>query len=229
MIPKYYALIPARGGSEGIPKKNLEKIGGLSLVARTLNVANSIEAISQVFLSSDDAEILVEGSNAGATIVKRSPKNSNSTSTANDVVLEFFSMYLGISIDPEDYIIYLQPTSPLRTSKNLQEAIDLSKRNPDKSVVSVVRCHAPLEKLVNIQNGEISSATNSSAEFTTNRQGLTSIFAPNGAIYIFKIKSFLISNDFPIIGAIPYEMSVLNSIDIDSYEDLEIARKLEGH
>ncbi len=229
MDPKYFALIPARGGSLGIPKKNLEKIGGSSLVERAINTANSIGEISQIFLSSDDAEILNEGMKAGATCVERSPQNSLATSTASEVVVDLLSSTAGNSITSADYLIYLQPTSPLRSAKNLQESIQLSKLNPGKSIVSVVKSHTPLEKMIKIENGEIVSINNSSIGLTLNRQDLTSVHAPNGAIYIFQVGSFTELNDFPIIGAIPYEMSFHNSIDIDSYEDLEIARKLESH
>jgi len=224
---KYHALIPARGGSVGILKKNLAEIGGKSLVARKVISAINCAEIDRIFVSSDDQDTLIEARKFGAIGLKRNYEASTNSATAYEMVFDFLSNELGCTLPARDYIIYLQPTSPFCNSQHLAEAIEISKMNPTRSVVSINKVHSPFEKLVKIQDGFLESVVHGDLSIAANRQDLTEIYSPNGAIYIFQIRYFLNFESFPVIGSLPYVMSTIDSIDIDSSADLKLARIIE--
>ena len=116
-------LIPARAGSKGIKNKNMVRVGGKPMIYYSINEAKKIFNKNQIFVSSDSDETLNYASDLGVIGIKR-PKNiSNDLSTSAEVVMHFIDhQKLHANLDTK--IIYLQPTSPLRTSRHIKEAID---------------------------------------------------------------------------------------------------------
>ncbi|WVN42127.1 acylneuraminate cytidylyltransferase family protein [beta proteobacterium MWH-UniP1] len=220
------ALVPARGGSKAVPGKNLRSLGGKPLVTHTLRAAIGCDLVDQVVLSSDSNAILSLGREAGVVIHRRSAIASNDSATAFDVVSDFIN-YLGPAKAVEDsYLVYLQPTSPFRTSAHIRAAFELMMATECDMCVSVVETtQSPYKSYTLDSKGRLRSLFDE-AQTNANRQSLPSVYHPNGAIYIFPVHQFVRRGVFPTNGAVPYIMSVADSIDIDSEEDFVLAESL---
>lgn len=211
-------LIPARGGSKGIPKKNLQPVGELSLLNIAIKV--SLESnLGTVWVSTDDEGIGKEGNAAGAKIWRRHPSAGKDDATANDVVRDF------LDSNEVEVVIYLQPTSPFRTACHINDAWKLFIESGGAPVVSVKGVTEHPGKMVSIVNGKLRPFLSASMT-TANRQSLEALYIPNGAIYLFHKRDFQLYDSIPIENAIPFLMSDEESIDIDSPLDLEIANHL---
>lgn len=224
MDPRFYCLIPARGGSQGVARKNLAQVGETSLLVRSIRAAVGAKRISKIFVSTDDSEIASTAGVSGVSVHWRSNFASTSSATATDVVKDFLSSRM-VPADSEDiYLVYLQPTSPFRKSHHIDEAIDLMQEFGRSSLVSIRRGLDFREKEVSVTpEGSVFTLSNGP---TSNRQELKTSFFPNGAIYIFSLRLFSELDDFPIDGSLAYEMDPISSIDIDTPEDLLIARAI---
>ena len=227
-FPNIFCLIPARGGSKSIKRKNLIRINGVSLVELAVNSAKleGLENLS-ITVSSDDSEILQLAVELGVRTVERSINASNDRATASQVVNEFIESVKGSSgeINPESTIIYLQPTSPMRSLRHVQEALKVfhSKKLP---VVSVTEVSQIPEKMLRLnETGQLESLIFGSNP-AQNRQSFKSTLIPNGAIYIFSVADFERISDIPVLGAIPYAMNAEDSIDLDNAFDVKIAELL---
>ena len=214
------ALIPAKLNSKSIPYKNLIKIKKRSLIEITIDEALKSKKIDKIFLSSESLIINKICLKKRVEFFKRNKKYSLHSALSKNVVAEFIKKN---KINKETIIIYLQPTSPLRTSKHINNAINIFTKRY-LPVVSVKKIDKSIFKSVFFKKGLIES-TMKRKNLSANRQSFPDLYLPNGAIYIFKVKSFLKNNDFPISGAVPYIMDAKSSIDIDQYKDLKVARK----
>ncbi len=217
--PTILALIPARKGSKGLPGKNSKHLGGLPLVCWTLIAAGNSKFITKVIVTTDDPLILEIADNFGVGTLNRPPELCTDLATAQDVIGHALSAYSNF-----DYIIYLQPTSPFRSSKDIDAAITMAIMNLGKGVVSVkVSSESPELMYHQDQNGDLVKLLNNQ---TQNRQEFSKYYILNGAIYIAPVDQ-LSENGyrFDKIQAIPYLMSNLHSLDIDTQLDFEFAEK----
>ena len=223
---KVFALIPARGGSKGIPRKNLSRIGGKTLIELAINSALGCSVIDAVFISTDDPEIAELGKSLGVEIHHRSSFTSQDNSTASDLVTEFIATLDASEYGPNAMLTYLQPTSPLRTSQHINAAFMLLAENDMNSCISVSEDHQTAFKSVLIDESGRVTPLFSNQFLSQNRQAIPKTYHPNGAIYIFTIDDFLRSGIFPIEGSIPLMMSTEDSIDVDKYDDLPQAQEI---
>lgn len=215
-----HGLIPARGGSKGIPDKNLTPLMGIPLIDYTIHAAQESGVFTDVTVSSDDEKILKHSKAKGVSSLRRPDAISQDLSSADEVISHFID-----SAKPqnEDVIIYLQPTSPLRKSQHIREAIDLFQKHSPNMVMSVFRPeHHPLKCFKKSDDGHLVGFISPDAPFQP-RQNLPEVFNPNGAIYIFSVKAFLKSNKIPRDNIYPYLMSQEDSVDIDHPQDLLVA------
>jgi CMP-N,N'-diacetyllegionaminic acid synthase len=136
----FLAIIPARGGSKRLPRKNVLDLCAKPLIAYTIEATLKSKYIDKVIVSSDDEEILNISSNFGADIIKRPIDLANDTATTFDAIkhtIDNFEKY--------DYVVLLQPTSPLRNQKHIDEAIELLEIKKADAIVSVCEMdHSPL-------------------------------------------------------------------------------------
>ncbi|QDC70745.1 acylneuraminate cytidylyltransferase family protein [Candidatus Methylopumilus universalis] len=215
----FIALIPARAGSKGVINKNFKKVGGKPLIFFTISEAKKVRSIDQIYVSSDSIEIINYSVKMLVSSLLRPKKYSKDDSTAADVVKHFLGRLPERlrAIDP--YLIYLQPTSPLRKATHINQSITLVNKLNLNSLVSVKKIDSSLYKSLNIKkNNKI--ATNFNENFSiSNRQSLPDAYTPNGAIYIFKMSSFLKKGSIPINGSYAFIMNNEESLDIDSNED----------
>ena len=134
MTNKIVSIIPARGGSKGLPRKNIVDLSGLPLISWTINASLKSKYIDRTIVSSDDAEILEIAQNHGAEIIHR-PSNLASDSSTSEVVLEHALNVLDDQGTGKiDYIVLLQPTSPLRSCNDIDAAFEKLLKKKGKCV-----------------------------------------------------------------------------------------------
>jgi CMP-N-acetylneuraminic acid synthetase len=216
----FLAIIPARGGSKRLPNKNLLDINGKPLIEWSINAAKNSKYIDKILLSSDNDKILSTQKNTGISLIKRPDILSTDTSTTFDAIQHSIERYPGF-----DYIVLLQPTSPLRETKHIDEAIELLFEKNADAIVSVCEMeHNPLWSNVIPDNGDMKNFMDKALK-NTRSQDLDKYFRLNGAIYICDIKELLQEKTFFIKDKIySYLMSKEDSIDIDEELDYEIAK-----
>ena len=222
MKHSFYCLIPAKGTSKSIPRKNLAKIKGKSLVELTILTAKKSNLIKEIFVSSEAKRILSIANKLGVNYVKRSKKYSVGDIEPKFVVFEFLKKIKYIR--KRDFIVYLQPTSPLRKTHHINSAIKKILKKNKKSLTSVVESDNKIFKSLVIKNDNIYPIFDEN-NFTTSRQKLNKIYLPNGAIYIFKVSEFLRKGNFPIKNSISFLMTKKFSQDVDTLNDLKIVKK----
>ena len=228
MTSKYLfiGLIPARKGSKGLKNKNMLPLNKKPLVQHTFEAAKSSSYIDEVWASSDDLTILSLADSMNIKGLKRPKKFATDQSSSVDVVNHFINSIPDNLNYEKTYIVYLQPTSPLRNSSHVDEAINQLIEQNNKSLTSVMRLRkSPFKSFVISESGNLQSLFNEQLS-NARRQDLQDAYIPNGAIYIFTIAEFLSRKGFPSNGSLPYIMSSNDSIDIDDLEDLKIADNL---
>lgn len=216
------SIIPARGGSKGIPLKNLTILNKKPLLDYTVNASLKSKFITKTIVSSDHPKILARGQKLGAEIIKR-PKLLATDSAKIEPVIEYTLKYLKSKSDyTPDIIILLQNTSPLRTKKHIDESLNLFVNSKFDSMLSCFRSHY---FLWTHKKNEL-LPMNHAPKKRPNRQQMNDQFIENGAIYITKYDAFKKSK-CRISGKIGlFEMPKELSIDIDSKSDLIHAYKI---
>ena len=221
---KLLAIIPARGASKRLPRKNILDLSGKPLVAWTIEAALGSKYIDRVVVSTDDQEIANIAKKYGADIPFIRPSElATDQTTSVDVVLHLLNQLEKIE-DKYDYVILLQPTSPLRTAKNIEEAIKLLRTKNSDAVISVCESeHPPL--WCNTLPDDMSMDNFLDASVKNKRsQDLPKQYRINGAIYISSVKKLRKENSFFLTNnCIAYIMNQNVSIDIDTVDDFDLA------
>lgn len=217
---KVLAVIPARGGSKRLPKKNIMLLGGKPLVTWTIEAGLKSKYIDTLIVSSDDKEILDISMHAGANVIKRPPKFAADDSKTSDTIKHVIKTVA----EDFDFIVLLQPTSPLRTEKHIDDAFDLLMSKNADAVISVCEIdHPPL--WCNMLPDDFNMSNFLPDDLKEKRsQDLPTFYRINGAIYICRTKRFLKENTFFINDNIyAYIMDKESSVDIDTYIDFKLA------
>lgn len=219
------AIITARGGSKGLPGKNLLLFNGLPLLAWTIKAAQNSAIFEHIIVTSDDEMILATAVAYGATPLDRPPHLANDEASSFDAyihAIDTISSQVSINIDNA---ALLQPTSPLRSAKHLRDAYKLM--TPEvNGVISVYQPSShPMKAYILDDKGYISGLCGDNMPYQP-RQSLPSCCYANGAIYIFRLKSLEGQTSFPSQKVAPYFMSEEDSSDIDTKEDLDNAEKI---
>jgi CMP-N,N'-diacetyllegionaminic acid synthase len=215
----FLAIIPARGGSKRLPRKNILNLAGKPLIAWSIEAGLNSEYIDKVVVSSDDDEILNISKKFGADIIKRPNELASDTATTFDTIKHTID-----NLEKYDYIVLLQATSPLRNEKHIDEAIELLENKKADAVISVCEMdHSPLWS--NILPEDLSMKNFLREEVLNKRsQDLEKYYRINGAIYICKTEKLLENKGFFIKENIfSYIMDRSSSIDIDEKIDFEFA------
>lgn len=219
------AIITARGGSKGLPGKNVKVLNGHPLIAYTIKAAQDSDIFERVIVSTDCTEIAAVSKTYGAEVLARPKELAEDNTSSYDVVAHV----LEIVNDERDYshFMLLQPTSPLRTARHIQEAVDLYDKNDYSSLVSITETEiTPFKCFVEDKDDSSIKPLFGWEELTMPRQKLPKTYLVNGAIYLCEIKSFLRDKSFfsQVLGV--YKMSVTSSIDIDTIDDFVSAEKI---
>ncbi len=223
-------FIPARGGSKGLPGKNLMKINDRTLIELAADCTLGGfrgKIIDVAVVSSDDSDILDNAADAGCVTHERSPFAATDEATAADVLYDYFGSP-EVLIDYQDanpWVVYLQPTSPARTALHVEEALSMLEDQNASALVSVsTPDKSPYWRLHIGATGRLNPLFPEA--FNSNRQQLQPAYIPNGAIYIFRLKDFMAARSIPVSGALAYVMPAEESIDIDTQADYDRAKAL---
>lgn len=212
---KVIAVIPARGGSKGVPRKNIRPLRGKPLLVWTIEAARGSRYIDRVILSSDDEEIIAVAEKANCEVPFVRPAELARDDTPGvEPVLHALRMVPGY-----DYVVLLQPTSPLRRAEDIDRCIEACLREDAPCCVSVTAPEkSPFWMFSMDQGSRLTPLL--SAEGYTRRQDLPPVYALNGAVYVAKTEWLLATRSFITGDTIGCEMSREHSVDIDSEEDL---------
>lgn len=216
-------LIPARGGSKGLPNKHLLDLGGRPVLAWTAEAALASELLDRVVLTTDDEAIAQLGEQLGLDVPFRRPADLAGDDTPMaDVVRHAVDVLDG----DWGYVVVLQPTSPLRTASDIDEAVALCDRTGAPSCVSVspVRQHPAWMYRVDA-DGSMSPLLDE-GDKASRRQDLPPVFALNGAVYVLRRDRIDDADVFATAGAVAYAMPADRSVDIDTEHDLLVLRTL---
>lgn len=212
-------LITARGGSKGLPRKNVFDLLGMPLIAWSINAALKATSIDKVFVSTEDKEIAEIAQQYGAEIITRPMKLAQDDTSSDMVIKHAIDLLQGENIKFKNMCL-LQPTSPLRTAKDIDNSyLQLITKNADCIISVFEPNHSAAKSYKLSENGELSGLLFDDAPYFR-RQDLPITYQPNGAIYWFTKAAFLMNSQIPRKNAFPYVMAVNQSADIDTLEDL---------
>ncbi len=220
------ALITARGGSKGLPGKNVRLLAGRPLVAHSVSAALGAVQIAahDVVCSTDCPDIAAAAKRAGARVPFVRPAELSLDGTTSLAVALHALEWLAEHERAEyDTLLLLQPTSPLRTSAHIDEAMALFNASSADAVVGVYRAHvSPFRMFVPGDDGMMHPLLSKDAR-PHQRQQFPDILTENGAIYITRVEALRRTGSFHGTRCLPYVMSAASSIDIDDLTDFAAA------
>lgn len=221
------AIIPARGGSKGVPKKNIKLIDGKPLIYYTIEAAKKSKAVSRIIVSTDCLEIASVAKKLGAEVPFLRPEYlATDTSKAIDAYLYTIEKINNDENQNINEFMVLLPTSPLRTSEDIDLAVKLFKDKKADTVISVVEATHPPTWYKKISTKGVLLDFFEEVDNSLNRQEAQKTYLPNGAIYIFNYNKLKENNSYYNDNTFPYIMSVETSIDIDTLVDFKLAELL---
>lgn len=222
------ALIPARKGSKGIKRKNMKMLCNYPLIHYTFRAALDSKLIDEVYLSSDDDAILSYAQDLGIKTIMRPKKFSTDYATATEVVEHFFSTVPEVLLNQDPYVVYLQPTSPLRNNIHIDEALELMAKEKTHTLLSITQLEkSPYKSFFINQEGQVQSLFDEKLS-NARRQDLPTTYISNGAIYVFRVSDFKKRSGFPSNGSTPFIMNREESVDVDTEEDIKYIESLIG-
>ena len=212
------AIIPARGGSKGIKRKNLRMIKDNSLLAHTIRIAKKSRWIDRLIVSTEDDEIMQHAKEAGAEVPFVRPiELAQDETTGVEPILHALT-----HLPNYDYVIVLQPTSPLRNASDIDECLNFIITKNAPACVSICQSDIHPQWMFAIDSQQQLQKI-SSAEMPMRRQDLPLVYHLNGAIYVAKTPWLLQTKTFITNETLAYVMPKERSIDIDNELDLKIA------
>ena len=221
------AVIPARAGSKGIPRKNLVRIVGRPLIAYAIEAAQNAASADRVLISTDDSEIADVARELGAEVPFLRPAELANDAAPMLGVMRHALAWLeseGVAVEA---LVLLQPTSPLRTGRHVEEAIALFRSAPASSVVSVVEVphrFNPVSVMKLSAQGTLVPFLGDQI-IAIRRQDKPNAYARNGPAVLISHPDTLRSGQLYGASCLPYLMSEEDSLDIDTPQDLLLAEQ----
>lgn len=222
-----FGLIPARAGSKGIPHKNLAPCGGKPLIAHTFAAALGAARLVRTLLSTDDDEIAALGRAAGIDVPFRRPAELSTDDSPMLPVVRHALEWLEQRGERVDALVLLQPTSPLRTARHIDEAVDRFLASGATSVVSVVEVPHQFNpvSVLKVQDGWLVPFI-SERPPVYRRQDKPVAYARNGPAVLVASVETLRRGDLYGDRCLGYSMDARSSLDVDGPEDLVRANRL---
>ncbi|MEP1385362.1 MAG: acylneuraminate cytidylyltransferase family protein [Paraglaciecola sp.] len=213
-------IIPARGGSKGIPKKNIQSLAEKPLIQHSIQQAKDAEGISAVYVTTDDEVIASIATQVGSQVITRPESLSGDTASSESALLHALT-----EIEQKgevDYVVFLQCTSPFRAATDIDNAINIIRSENSDSLLSVVDNHRFLWR--NTNNG--AESINYDFQNRPRRQDMEVQYMENGSIYIFKPWVLKELNN-RLGGKVSiYVMDEKSAIDIDTAYDFKLAKAI---
>lgn len=224
MKPKTLAIIPARSGSKGLPRKNIKPLCGRPLIYYTIREAFKSKYISKTIVSTEDEKISEISNEYNAEVIKRPLHLAEDETPTIDVIFHVLQILKTKKFKPK-VVVLLQPTSPLRNAQDIDNAMELFIKSDCESVVSVCKTEHSIYWSFKIDNGYLQSIFEGNY-LKMRRQDLPKIYRPNGAIYISTPEMLRKYNSFYCSKIIPNVMPPERSLDIDDEIDFMLAELL---
>lgn len=216
------AIIPARGGSKGLPGKNVRLLNGIPLICHSIRVALAANEVTRVIVSTDDEEIALVSMKCGADVpFMRPPELARDDSLVMDAYLYTIDRISEGDRQSIESFIALLPTVPLRTPKDIDEAVQIYNHKKADSVISVTEAPVPVQWYRAIRRDGVLCDYLPGFDAVRNRQELDQTYIPNGAIYIFRTEVLRSTRQYYTEKTFPYIMPRERSADIDVELDFE--------
>lgn len=211
------ALVPARGGSKGLPGKNIRAAAGRPLLDYTVAAARSSACIDRIVLSSDDEAIMRVARASGCEVPFRRPAAlATDEATSIDVVLHALDQ-----LPPHDLVVLLQPTSPLRTAADIDGACRLLLQHDAPACVSVTEAEQSPYWMYRLDESAQLAPLLPAGERAARRQDLPPVYLLNGAVYVARADWLRRERTFVGPATVGYVMPRGRSLDIDTLADFE--------
>lgn len=222
-----FAFIPARSGSKRLKNKNFKTINNESLLEITISLAKKTKAFDEIYVSSDDLRAQQFSKNLNVNFILRSKKLSEDKTKVWDVLYEFLISKKD-NFQSQDKIVLLLPTSPNRTKMNIEEGLTLIDEKKS-NVLSVSPYKAPIEFALKVNND--SSVDIKQNKFlssnSTQTQQFSKLYYPNGNFFGSTVELYLKNKSFYANPLNVFITKDIESIDINTEEDLELVRNLK--
>jgi CMP-N,N'-diacetyllegionaminic acid synthase len=216
------ALIPARGGSKGLPGKNVMSVDGRPLLAWTVDAARRSTLVDRIVLSTDDEAIAEAGRACGCDVPFRRPDElASDTASSVDVALHALQQLPG-----HGWLVLLQPTSPLRTAADIDTALERCVAEGARSCVSVSEVAQSPYWMYSLGAGQRLRPLLEAPPGATRRQDLPPAYALNGAVYVVEVAEFERTRRFVGPDTLAHIMPPERSLDIDTAQDFDAFRRL---
>ena len=219
------AVIPARGGSKGLPGKNIKELVGKPLIQYTIEAALHSSCIDRVIVTTDDPHIIEVAKMAGAEVPFVRPDYlASDSASAVDVYIHAMDNICASENEKNKFMVLL-PTAPLRTEFHIDKAYDLFLLSKADTVISVTEADTPPNwYMICSLDGKLQNA-GFAADISpiSNRQNFSRYYIPNGAIYILDYQLLKQRRTYYSDNTVPFIMSRKESIDIDTIDDFEYA------
>ena len=217
------AIIPARGGSKGVPRKNIRLVRGRPLIAHTIDAALSSVYVDRLILSTDDDEIAEVASQYGCEVpFMREPELANDTATSNEVILDVLNRCPGY-----DYLVLLQPTSPLRIAEDIDACAEACLSTGAPACVTVTEARESPFLMYRLGEDQKLLPILPAIE-NTRRQDLETIYTLNGAVYFASTHWYQERKSFMSPLTTFYIMPNERSVDLDTEADFTYLKLLTG-
>ena len=220
---KVLALIPARGGSKGLPRKNLLPLSGLPLVGWPIQAAKKSRYIDRVVVSTDDEEIAGKARELGAEVPFLRPAELASDTASSASVIEHAIIFLEAAGATFDYLVLLEPTSPLTEASDVDSAIERleARRDAADSIVGVSRVEAahPAFDVVVDDEGLIAPFATESFASAGRRQDISELYFFDGTLYISDVRAYLEKKSFYHSRTLPFIVPKWKAFEVDDLVD----------
>jgi YrbI family 3-deoxy-D-manno-octulosonate 8-phosphate phosphatase len=220
---KFLAIIPARGGSKGIPGKNLKAVGGVPLIVHTIRAARGGRHVRRVIVSTDSPEIAAVATAHQAEVIARPPEISGDRASSETALLHVLEQLQRTEAGTPDYIVFLQCTSPLTTAADIDGTIDELLQHDADTALAVAPAHHFLWRHDDAGNA---AGVNHDKNVRLLRQQRPPEYIETGAVYVLKTAGFLAARH-RFFGRTAFHVTPRNRcLEIDEPEDLFMAETL---
>lgn len=223
-MARVLGLVTARGGSKGVPRKNLRPVAGRPLIAWTLDAAKASRTLTQVMVSTDDPEIAMVARGMGVDVPFLRPAElSGDLSPHLDVVLhalDWLEAHRGATFE---YVCLLQPTSPLRSGQDIDAAVERAVSRRAEAVVGITESPVQPHLIHALNSDDTLTPLLPQAAGYVRRQDVPPAYVLNGVIYVNRVESLRRDRTFMPTGTLGYRMPAERSMDVDTEADLRAA------
>jgi N-acylneuraminate cytidylyltransferase len=216
------AIIPARGGSKGVPRKNIRLLGGFPLVGRTITAAQNAHSVDSVYVSTDDAEIAEVSKTYGATVIWRPEHLSGDEATSESALLHALEQLALEGVNPET-LVFLQCTSPFTSSDDIDAVVHALRSGNAKAALAVTEDHGFLWRIQ--PDGSAEGVNFDHTRQRQRRQDMQPQYRETGAIYAMNTQAF-VQNKTRFCGQVVAVPLVSSPVEIDTEEDFKVAEAI---